>query len=261
MLLFLFIISLMVKANFRDGTALFSVENPCQIMTPRGGDGDWGEGAYILPQRFDVILYEKPGGNIFGVLRKSNASVRLHSENGKPMLAAKGLEWIGHDSKTLLKVKKSKDNRYMTVFWKSFPKGLNLKKKDAEMAGLQFFTYQQLLNHKLLPDKIRRYAASVRIGVNLQKNCLILRQQPSKISKRIGCIPGNDWNVKTISHLEILETQGQWAKVEVVKEVYDESMDESGEDCSFIEQNRQSGWLKSVDQSGFPNIWYSLSGY
>ena len=64
------------------------------------------------------------------------------------------------------------------------------------------------------------------------------------------------------SHLEIQKTQGNWAKVEVINYIFEDNFGgESGEDCLYKELNRKTGWLKAIDNSGFPNIWFSVSGY
>ena len=238
------------------------MENPCSVMIPRGGDEDWGIGGLFIPNEFEANIYENTEGKIFGKLKTLNGLVRLRGKNGKGLGHKYGeLEYIGHYTYEIIKVKKSKCDDYFKVFWQTSKKGLFVSKKEMEKQGAIFYNYKELLFNESLPMKIEGFKTWVNIGVNLEKSCLNLRTKPTVKSEKIKCILGNDWDHDYHTHMEILETKNNWAKVEAIEYYYDEESDESGEGCTFIEKNKIIGWVKAIDETGFPNIWFSVTSY
>jgi hypothetical protein len=238
------------------------MENPCNIMLPRGGDEDWGIGGLFIPNEFEGNIYENTEGKIFGKLETLNGLVRLKGKDGKSLGHKYGeLEYIGHYEYEFIKVKKSNCDDYYKVYWKTSKEGLFVNKKEMEKQGAVFFTYKELLFSDSLSIKKEGFRNWANIGVNLEKSCLNLRTQPNINSEKIKCILGNDWEKEYHTHLKILETNNEWAKVETTEYYYDADLDESGEGCTFIEKNKEIGWVKAIDKSGFPNIWFSVTSY
>lgn len=244
------------------GFSYIPVENICSIMFPRGGDEDWGIGAIFIPDNFEANIYKDIEGNKFGKLKTLNRNVRLRDKNGKELGFKNGeLEYLGHSTIEVIKVKESESKNYFKVMWKTSKDGFFLNKKEMEEKGAIFYQYKELLFNDSIPFKNKGFNDWVNIGVNLEKNCLNLRTYPSKNSTKIKCILGNDWELPYHTHMKILETKNNWAKVEITEYFYDAKSDESGEGCTFFERNKKIGWLKAIDENGFPNIWFSLTSY
>lgn len=254
---------LIIISIFCLGFSNTKMENPCSLMTPRGGDEDWGIGGYLIPDKFEANIYKDTSGLLYGKFKTSNSYLRLKDIHGKGLNITYGdIEWIGHYSNELIKVKECENSNFVKVLWKTSNSNLYMNKKEIEDKGAKFYHYKSLLFKDEIPSKIEGFYDWVNIGINIEKSCLNLRKEPSVKAKKILCIPGNDWeNISYWTHLEILEDKGDWAKVEYTEQHPHLFEDESGEDCGFIEKNRQIGWVKAIDKSGFPNIWFSVTGY
>ena len=232
-------------------------ENPCGIMYPRGYDEDWGKGGYLIPDNFEISIYKsRDNSEILGTLRKKNGFLTL-KDSSKNLIQydLKDFEWIGQYSVAFLKVYESEGD-YIKVLCKSFDSGLYIRKSELNQK-MVFFTYYELLFSETLPAQIKKNQ-SVALGINLNNNCLNLRQEPNINGKKIRCILGNDINPKGFSDIRILNHKGNWAYVEVIFCEWNDIGDE--DDCG-IEVNREIGWLKAIDENGFPNIWYAVTAY
>jgi hypothetical protein len=156
-------------------------------------------------------------------------------------------------------VKKCAKPEFVCVFWKCMKGGVFAKKADLKKQGADYYTYWEYLFKQDLPDRITENKKWANIGVNLTKNCLNLRLENNVKSDKIKCIPGNDGLIPQTgaNHLRILEHNGNWAKVEVITL----SWEAEDDDCPSKEFSNGIGWVKAIDEKGFPNIWYSVSGY
>lgn len=233
--------------------------NPCNIMFPRYGNDDWGKGIYLLPDDSDIIVYKNKNGEKFGSLSKVNSYFRFRdNDNKRRRLKYGDIEYIGHYSMSFLKVRGISNDDYVQVFWNSFSEGLYVKKSELTKQKARFFTYRKLLYSKNIPIDVEEFRNWASLGVNLNNNCLNLRKGPSTSDAVIRCISGNHESRKQFSHLSIIETKEDWAKVEVVKYVL---TDEAESECDYSEHSREIGWIKAVDDNGFPNVWYSVTKY
>ncbi|MFM9947203.1 MAG: hypothetical protein ACKV1O_04630 [Saprospiraceae bacterium] len=233
------------------------LENPCGVMIPRGKDGDWGTGAIFIPDGFQTRVYQNNSGVLFGMLVKKGESLNLTDKNGRKMeISFDDLEWIGYSGNSLVKVKKWENAAYLKIMWKSFKEGLYLKKEEIELSGAKYFTYKDYLFGKDLPQPILDSKKWAKIGVNLNKNCVNFRKSPTLVSEKIMCILGHDW-CKECTIINILGFDGNWANVEVSIVMNDPD----GSECDYIVKNKHIGWVKAVDETGFPNIWFSVSSY
>ncbi len=234
------------------------MENSCGIMYPRGGDENWGIGAYWIPNNSEITLYKDDNcSEKFGTLLKKDYYIKLYNTSVEYVqYNRQDCELIVHFNYEFLKIYESQ-NESLKVFCKSFQDGLYAKKSEVEEKTI-FYTYSELIFSDSLPLKLREIKNGSNLGVNLNNNCLNLREQPNVKSKKVRCIPGNDIHPTGYTSLNVLNQKGDWAFVQVMNyewQEYDEEID-----CGEL-INRDSGWVKVIDESGFPNLWYSQSGY
>ena len=237
-------------------------ENPCGIMTPQNS-GQWGDGFIWFALNSKVTIYNKPNGDKVGTLTRGEyGSLIFEKANSQKNfeINQKDLVRAGHVWVTLLKVYKNKSD-FLNILTQTENSGfwINLKEHNKE---IQFLTYRTIiLTPQHGPTELQDRVREANIGVNLTQTCLNLRKEGDGNSEIIKCIPSNKIEQSEHTHLKILETKDDWAKVEVTVYEYDSENDESGEGCSFRQTEKITGWVKAVDENGFPNIWYSITGY
>lgn len=238
-------------------------ENPYGIMYPRGGNEDWGDGAFVVPDQFQIDLYSDLHGAKFGEVRNGKSYLELYDFNGEKILQypVKDLEWIGHYNYELLKYKEVEDTEYVKILWKHFPPGLYVKRAMIEEFGFESFSYREYLFGTNLPNNLKLIRNGTNIGVNLEKSCLNLRSSPIKESQKIECIPGNDWGNGEFNHLKIIKTEKKWALIEVSFYCIDDEDESSEYSCTGKKIRSKKGWVKAIDENGFPNIWFSVTSY
>lgn len=235
-------------------------ENPCGIMSPQNS-GSWGVGFIWLPEDFNVPVYDKPNGVNIGMLTKnSDGNIIMKLKEAESYVEWIDLVFVGHFSRPLIKVYEKKAN-FMKVFTQSpgLTGWIDLRELKDES---DFMHYRVLLSdERKLPEVLEERIKHYNIGVNLPASCLNLRKENTADSELIRCVASTHEKVSGHRHLKILEIKDDWAKAEVTFFEYDSEHDDSGEGCSFKEVDKQTGWLKFVDAGGYPNIWYSVSGY
>ncbi len=94
------------------------------------------------------------------------------------------------------------------------------------------------------------------VGVNLTTRCLNLREKPNIKSNKIACLQSNSWRDDSYIKIDIKSDANKWFFVIVRKYQYKDENDSCG---TLIETKR--GWLKALDDNGFPNIWFSVTAY
>ncbi len=226
-------------------------------MYPRGYDEDWGMGVYYIPDGLTIDLFQDTLGSKIGTVTKSGELNIINSEQIKLEYEWKDIEWVGNYYNILLKVKKCPSRRYLQVFWKTKPSGYYVLLSDLLKEQAKFYLYKDILFDTSISLNDRRIFEWSNIGVNLYNHCLNLRDGPNTESNLIECLYGNKLVNEGITHMKILDHEGLWAKVEVTTMIYDIDDD----DCPSKLKTKRSGWLKAIDNSGFPNIWYSVSSY
>lgn len=239
------------------------IENPCQTMLPREKDKNWGEGAYFLPDTFNLPLsvYIDTLGKKFGVLKWGylRESFKFLGEKEVKVreLYKNNVEQIGNTK--LLMVRKCEDPRYLQILYMNGDSILYVKEEDLIEEGASYFTYKEYLIEKELPQQVQQSKENSNVGVNLRRSCLNLRMEPNLDSEIIHCIRGNDWpsdEFKT-THLKMLEAKSDWVKVESTTFV----MGPFDLDCPSKVQSKHTGWVKAIDDNGFPNIWFAIGTY
>lgn len=235
-------------------------ENPCGVMTPRGGDEDWGFGCYLMPDEFRINVYDDMDGSKFGELYSENSHIYLIDVNNKKInIEYEDVEYIGSYRNELVKVKKCFNHLYVNVLWKTSDKNLYISKENLEVEKAKFKKYKDILFDKKLKEKYVNY--DLNIGININKSCLNLRENPNTNSSIILCMKGNDWDNNFGTGVRIQEVKGNWAKIEYFEMHSNNDTIEDDDDCSYIEKNNKVGWVKAIADNGFPNIWFAVSGY
>ena len=164
------------------------VENPCGIMSPRGGDEDWGTGVYLIPENIDFPIYDPSTRQPVGYFNRNHSTVLTYHSNGKKIgqILEHGIEFIGSYELTFIQVKNyPSDSNYCLINWKSSQNSFLVNKQDLLNEGATFHTYLELLTSEYLPKKIDNYRGMAKLGVNVTKSCLNLRETPILASRKI----------------------------------------------------------------------------
>lgn len=227
-------------------------------MFPRGHLGYWGTGLIQIPEG-EILKVIDP------ISKENIGQITLEKRrlifNDQHIINWNGVEWIGSSRQDFLKVKESNDRTHFEFQINANGKlGLMTKINLTKISG-EYYSYSELLFEDDLGPELLELRKMSNVGVNLNMNCLNLRDQPKTNALKYHCIPGNDWPTYEYSHLTILDNELNWAKVEVVTIFDNCSGDEDARDCDVYEKFRQIGWIKAIDENGFPNIWYSVTSY
>lgn len=235
-------------------------ENPCNVMVPRGGDEDWGIGCYLMPDEYRIEVYDDLDGSKFGEIYSEYSHIYLvDSGNKKINIAYEDIEYIGSYRNELIKIRDCFNHNYVQILWKTNNKVLYISKEKLNTVKAKFKKYRDILFDKKIKEKYVNF--NLNIGVNIENKCLNLRESPNTNSSIILCMKGNDWDKKYVTGVRIKEVKGDWAKIEYFEMHSKKEAIENDEDCTYIEKNNKIGWIKAIADDGFPNIWFSVSGY
>lgn len=144
---------------------------------------------------------------------------------------------ISYENDFLLYV--AEQHGFVQILTETFEGGLWIAIKDLKRAGFKPETWQSYLQrkgqdfHMLPPDRF----------------ALNLRSQPNASSEKLQPLRGDAFDIRlTGTH------KGLWAEVKVVEFTEHECV-------GGTPTGRQwTGWLKLLDDAGFPNIWYYPGG-
>jgi hypothetical protein len=233
-------------------------------MTPRYGDNDWGDGCFRIPKNFYATVYSDTIGTVYGMLKPYYTWVMLYDQNDNEIrLNGIETESIGDYETVFVKTKQTTNSKYIWISWKNDKPKLFLSKTEMGNYKTEYFTYLDLICKDL---KSLKNIPTSKMGVNLPMSCLNLREGPSTDFPIIACVPGNDHcnDYDGEIHINILDKEAIWVHVEAVAEIIDPKYkDEESADgpCPDLVVSRRIGWMKAVDISGFPNLWYAYPGY
>ncbi len=238
-------------------------ENPCSVMYPYS-TGDWGKGVIWIPKNTDFNFSLQKDSNIDGYMCRNQYyrhDIEYMKEPFDYSNSQEDVVSIGSSNFNFIKVYEITDDGFLKIFNQSTRKGYWVNIGELKNRGILFFNYEEILFGKKsnLPKEILNVKKQTNIGVNLVESCLNLRELPQINSSKIDCCASNGWS-KGTRHLIILERKGQWAKVEVTY-LLPEIIEGSMSDCDNIEDKKIIAWVKAIDDNGFPNIWFSVSGY
>jgi len=235
-------------------------ENPCGTMFPVEGKEEWGVGGYVIPDEFTVKVYVDNNSKQYGSLVTDHSIMLLIDTNGMQInYEITDFIYIGHYGNEILKINDCPNSEFVEVLSNSTKETLYIEKKMAKKAGAVFKTYKEILIEET--EKIRSSENEVKVGVNLKKSCLNIRTQPKQSAEKLHCAIGNDWYPNYEIVLYVNKIEGNWAEV-VYRELHPENdYPNNDEDCYWKVKNKKIGWVKAIDDRGFPNIWFAVSGY
>ena len=243
-------------------------ENICGIMYPWHWEQDWGNGAIKINDTCIIKLYADTLIAPVGLLKGIHTYTELFDTVGNelkfdsPVLPYGGFICIGYAC-NFITIENNPGSDFYKGFWQRTPRGLFIRKKDVADLSLKFQYYDELIFSYGFEYKHQ----SPRIGVNIPNTCLNIRTGPSTKYPSIGCVHSNELNPIGESRIELLEQKGLWARVHVVNLYYvgeDLSEDPEAEDwepCPNTVKSELTGWIKIVNEKGFPKIWFTMGGY
>ncbi len=239
------------------------IENPCNEMKPRGGDEDWGEGIYLLALDSLIPIYEPSTHQQLGFISRDKNGVRLYEKDKQTNLSLglSTLEWVGSGYTPLLMYKSSDQDLIMSN-WKNDHGKIPFEIQTSELvnSGAKRYTYKEILTSKFVSQELKGLRDFAKLGINVTKSCVNLRITPHSKSKIIECVPGNDWNDELQTEMKVLEVSADWAKLNI--EFFEaDGEDASGNCLTYRKIREQVGWVKMVNETGFPNIWFSVTTY
>ncbi|MDX2249743.1 MAG: SH3 domain-containing protein [Bacteroidia bacterium] len=198
----------------------------------------------MLPFSVDFPIYASPNGPVIGTLQTpgeknypSGRSFFRHADsNARTLFDLRDGREIAYDAAGLIYYEE-KDG-FLRVLHHTLQKPAWIKISNL---------HEYHLKPVLWMDFILQYGPSLfhphdSIGLNLRKS-------PSTSGEKITSIKGDLYMVKFTGKRE-----GLWAEVEVT--LYDIHPCEG----DAQEQNKWSGWIKLMDDKGFPNIWFYTGG-
>jgi hypothetical protein len=144
---------------------------------------------------------------------------------------------ISHEVQALV-VHKKTDN-YVSVFPRSLYQDAWIKRKDLNHFGFVYLSWMEYFLK--FPDK--GYYARGNTALNIRK-------QADAKAEKVATLRGDTIQIRPTG-----KRKGLWLEVAVVE--YGASPCEGGYE-NIVKQYR--GWIKAVDDQGFPNIWYQTHG-
>lgn len=222
----------------------------CGIAFPQDST-EWGLGLIMSSNENFIQAENKDGIDLFFNWRQINipndSSISIKQEDkisaGFYRIFFKVYEIRGTKFKVL-------SNTLMGGLWIEFDE---LIKK-----GSPFYTYHSII---LAPDKLpanyQNVFRTLSLGVNLFNGCLNLRKERSVDSEVVTCIPNNTTDVE-YSEIQIIENRDVWAYVKYQKLEWYEDHEGYDGGCHYKVVNQAYGWIKVIDERGYPNIWFPL---
>jgi hypothetical protein len=222
---------------------------PCDIMVPHDST-DWGIGVIKCSDQYFTGVNRE--NKTFYISKDS-----IRAFNSKAMaIGDEDVTRVGHVEYLFLKVFEIKNTQYK-VLVNTIEGGLWVDFNQLDSKGIAFNTYYSILFNDN-PNGLGQWRKSLRsLGVNLFESCLNMRAQPSLDSKIVRCISKNVNDLK-FHRISIAYHKDAWAYI-VVHEYVSDS--DGGEGCQYKIQSEFSGWVKAVDDKGYPNLWFSLTAY
>lgn len=227
----------------------------------QNGFKDWGIGIIsrsdgrnqaktINFPRAKINLYKSPNGKKIGHIKpvenKISDTERYHTYSMKLNARTFGfnsfaleLKEINHEGGCLKYYKKR--NGFVKVFSNIYRPGTWIKISDLEKHAYKTQDWKDfLLSRK--PDNILGYYPNVPVGLNLRKT-------PDTKYKPIILMKGRSFEITLTGR-----HRGLWCEAKVV--LYERSP--CGGDEKIL--GKWNGWLKALDDSGYPNIWFFTRG-
>jgi len=238
-----------------------SAQEPCTPMFPRGGLQDWGSGAYYLPEAFNAKVYTSTNGDYYGTMVREPRSLRVVAKRNEwRRVDYSDLEWIGNHNLKYLKVKPADNPDYVRVIWNTYEGERYMKKSELEKAGAIYQSYRDyLFNEDLNLPETAKEGRKATLGININRGCLDLKIAPDTTAQSLQCIEGNRFGDSVFTEIKILESKEHWAKVQLIKWRHDAELEATGAKCTYRPEQLGEGWIKAVEEDGFPYIWFATT--
>ena len=199
---------------------------------------------FYFPLEIDIPVYNGPGGAVIGTLYLPLSNDENGEHEGYYTAAGtknhiavnrQDLRRITYEHNGLLFFEE-KDG-FVRVLHHSLNTQVWIRMKNLEIYDLKAITWMEFMK-----SNRTSYSPHDRIGMNLRKS-------PEVKDNKIATMRGDLFSIQLTG-----TTQGLWAEVKV--EQYDVHPCEG--DSKTL--NSWTGWIKLLDDSGYPNIWYYPSG-
>ncbi len=197
-------------------------------------------GLIIFPDS-QVPLYEQPGGQQTAVVYKATDQWRLLIQKEESQATTEAnpddLREVGYESGALI-VFEEKDG-YVKVLPRSTGQSAWMKTEELAQHGFSFLSWIDFLKGKSDGRLFPRESMAIN-----------LREGSGASHSRITTLRGELIDITPTG-----QKKGLWLEVDVVR--YDVHFCADGEGHIA---DRWKGWLKAVDDQGYPNLWYYTRG-
>lgn len=203
---------------------------------------EWGVGVLMLPLESKGLIttYDLPSGNENGTLgMEEDTNNRLNlswrEEEGVQMaIPSEGIISIGYEISGLI-IHKEQDG-FLKIMYRSGDISAWIPINKLQESGFVHQPWIQFMSNK------HRTFFTMEYGMNL-------RDQPNIKGNKILTVKGNQFEITPTG-----KVKGFWA--EVVISEYDTVYCEAPHDLIKI----YYGWMKILDDKGFPNVWFYPRG-
>ncbi len=232
---------------------------PAEVAPPPG-EGDfsyWPEGIQF-PQ-VPIPVFERPHGKRIGKLFRTTDWNTTYRIDIFLSLVAHTDELPIHVNRTLdpefirsgygeycLKIYRQQDG-YVQVLRDVYGENAWIRAADVQLTGFLVIDYLRWLV---------REGKTTGLTPVLPDSGITLREHPDFSSRRILRIPAEEAFYFDIEFSGRID--GTWA--EVIVKYSTERCGDAAENPLYPDTTRFSGWIKVIDQQGFPNIWYDTWG-
>jgi hypothetical protein len=189
----------------------------------------------------EIILYNTPDGANAGIIIKKNSLNIIYKLNDQPLAFRVNekdiaeIEFAGFCLKYF-----EQQGNFVKVLVNSTIKGYWIS-----LAELQYLRYKSISWMDVFSFKKKFFYSQVDVGVNL-------RSEPDQKSRKIMLLKGNHYAIMLTGEID-----GLWAEVIVghYSKPPCEQNDQGGKPTE-----EWNGWIKVIDDAGYPNIWFYPRG-
>ena len=196
-------------------------------------------GLAVFPD-LPLPLYDQPRGRKIGITSRAPNQWDILIQRGpsEPISALPNdSKEVGYESRALVVF--ARESGYLDVFRHSVGEGLWIKEEDLASERFLFLSWLDFLAGKSDGSLYPRRPLAIN-----------LRTGPQASSTKIATLNGELFNITPSGR-----KQGMWLEVEVVRYDVHPCTDGNGRVAE-----RWRGWVKAVDDEGYPNLWYPTRG-
>ena len=186
-------------------------------------------------------LFVAPNGKKAGTIYKKDfINIMYQVNNGTSAFRVKNEDMVEFPDKTYCLKYFEQQNGFLKILVNSTGKGYWISEKELKylriisISWIEYFVKQK-----------GNYYPAIEIGLNL-------REKPKTESKKIALLKGDYFIIRLNGNIE-----GFWAEAEVKK--YAMRPCKSANPASLKPDAVMNGWVKILDDSGVPNIWFHVN--